>query len=141
MVLIVFLNVILRYFFHSGLTWSEELARYQFVWVVFLGAILAYKDKGHLAVDLLVGVVPKRLQKVLFLLSNAVIIAVLVLLIHGLVRLIYLSQGTLSPALEMPVNILSYAGLLACFCMAFMAILQTIQFVFLDKSYPPWVKQ
>ena len=35
MVLFVFLNVVLRTFFNSGLTWSEELARYLFVYVTY----------------------------------------------------------------------------------------------------------
>ena len=46
MIALVFLNVILRFFFNSGLVWSEELSRYVFVYVVYLGAIVAMKEYG-----------------------------------------------------------------------------------------------
>ena len=55
MVLLVFGNVVLRYGFNSGITVSEELSRWAFVWMTFLGAIVAIKDNGHLGTDMLVG--------------------------------------------------------------------------------------
>ncbi len=55
MVAMVFGNVVLRYGFNSGITFSEELSRWAFVWMTFLGAIVALKDNGHLGTDMLVG--------------------------------------------------------------------------------------
>lgn len=55
MVVLVFGNVVLRYGFNSGLSTSEELSRWLFVWVTFLGAVSALKDRGHLGTDMLVG--------------------------------------------------------------------------------------
>ncbi len=55
MVLMVFGNVVLRYGFNSGITFSEELSRWAFVWMTFLGAIVALRENGHLGTDLLVG--------------------------------------------------------------------------------------
>jgi TRAP-type C4-dicarboxylate transport system permease small subunit len=55
MVLMVFGNVVLRYVFNSGITVSEELSRWAFVWMTFLGAIVAIKENGHLGTDMLVG--------------------------------------------------------------------------------------
>jgi TRAP-type transport system small permease protein len=54
MVLMVFGNVVLRYAFNSGITVSEELSRWAFVWLTFLGAILAVKEGAHLGTDVLV---------------------------------------------------------------------------------------
>lgn len=54
MVLLVFGNVVLRYAFSSGITVSEELSRWLFVWMCFLGAIVALKEHGHLGTDMLV---------------------------------------------------------------------------------------
>ena len=53
MVVMVFGNVVLRYGFNSGITVSEELARWAFVWMIFLGAIIAIKDNAHLGTDTL----------------------------------------------------------------------------------------
>jgi TRAP-type C4-dicarboxylate transport system permease small subunit len=55
MVVMVFGNVVLRYVFNSGITVSEELSRWAFVWMTFLGAIVAVKEGGHLGTDMLIG--------------------------------------------------------------------------------------
>lgn len=54
MVVLVFGNVFLRYALNSGITLSEELSRWAFVWMTFLGAIVALKEHGHLGTDMLV---------------------------------------------------------------------------------------
>lgn len=55
MVVMVFGNVVLRYGFNSGITFSEELSRWGFVWLTFLGAVVALRENGHLGTDMLVG--------------------------------------------------------------------------------------
>ena len=54
MVVMVFGNVFLRYAMNSGITLSEELSRWAFVWMTFLGAIVALREHGHLGTDMLV---------------------------------------------------------------------------------------
>ena len=55
MVVLVFGNVFMRYAFNSGFTVSEELSRWLFVWLTFLGAVVALRDNEHLGTDMLVG--------------------------------------------------------------------------------------
>jgi TRAP-type C4-dicarboxylate transport system permease small subunit len=55
MVVLVFGNVFMRYALNSGFTLSEELSRWLFVWMTFLGAVVALRDNGHLGTDMLVG--------------------------------------------------------------------------------------
>ena len=55
MVVLVFGNVVLRYGFNSGINLSEELSRWLFVWMTFLGAVVAVNERGHLGTDMLVG--------------------------------------------------------------------------------------
>ena len=54
MVAMVFGNVVLRYAFNSGITVSEELSRWLFVWLTFLGAVLAVRERAHLGSDVVV---------------------------------------------------------------------------------------
>ena len=64
MVVLVFGNVVARYAFNSGITESEESSRWLFVWLTFLGAVVAVKERGHLGSDMLVsrlGPVGKRI--------------------------------------------------------------------------------
>ena len=58
MVVLVFGNVVMRYGFNSGITVSEELSRWLFVWLTFMGAIVAMKDGAHLGSDTLVSRLP-----------------------------------------------------------------------------------
>ena len=58
MVLMVFGNVVMRYAFNSGITVSEELSRWLFVLMVFLGALIALRERSHLGLDLLIKKLP-----------------------------------------------------------------------------------
>jgi TRAP-type transport system small permease protein len=60
--LCVFAQVILRYVFNSPLTWSEELARYLFIWCAFLGWIIASRKSSHLAMTFVAERLPPRVQ-------------------------------------------------------------------------------
>jgi TRAP-type transport system small permease protein len=55
MVVLVFGNVFMRYAMNSGFTISEELSRWLFVWLTFLGAVVALRENAHLGTDMLVG--------------------------------------------------------------------------------------
>lgn len=63
MVVMVFGNVVMRYGFNSGITLSEELSRWLFVWMTFLGAVIALQDRAHLGTDSLVARLPVGGQK------------------------------------------------------------------------------
>jgi TRAP-type transport system small permease protein len=58
MLVLIFVQVVTRYLFGYTAEWSEELARFLFVWVVFLGSALIMGESGHLAVEF----VPKYLK-------------------------------------------------------------------------------
>jgi len=55
MVVLVFGNVVLRYVFNSGIAVSEEISRWLFVWLTFLGSIVALREHAHLGTEVLVG--------------------------------------------------------------------------------------
>ena len=58
MVIMVFGNVVLRWGFNSGITVSEEMSRYCFIWLTYIGAMVAMREGGHLGVDTLVKHLP-----------------------------------------------------------------------------------
>jgi TRAP-type C4-dicarboxylate transport system permease small subunit len=140
MVALVFLNVVLRYGFDSGITWSEEMARILFVWIVFLGAIVAYKEKAHLGVDLLIGCLPPLGQKVLYVIINLIVIGVLVIVVNGGLKMIELNKVSYAPATGIPLSVLFIAGTLAAVVMIFLSIIQTIRFVIFNQDAPAWAK-
>lgn len=83
MVVLVFGNVFLRYAMNSGITLSEELSRWAFVWMTFLGAIVALKEHGHLGTDMLVSRLGPFGKKVCLGLSYILMLFVCWLLFKG----------------------------------------------------------
>jgi TRAP-type C4-dicarboxylate transport system permease small subunit len=74
MALMVFVNVIMRYGFNSGINVSEELSRYFFVWLTFIGAVVAFREHSHLGIETLVMFLSRRGRIICMSLSNLVII-------------------------------------------------------------------
>ena len=63
-VLLVNLNIIMRYFFSMPIRWSEEVVTSLFVWTVFIGSAYAYRKHQHLGVDILINHLPRRVRRV-----------------------------------------------------------------------------
>jgi len=83
MVALVFGNVVLRYLFNSGITVAEEMSRWFFVWLTFLGAVVALRDHGHLGTEVLVGRLGPTGKKVCLVIGYALMLGVCWLLFRG----------------------------------------------------------
>lgn len=83
MVMLVFGNVVLRYGFNSGITVSEELSRWLFVWLTFLGAVIGLHERAHLGTDLLLSRLPPVGQRACLALGQALMLYVTWLLLSG----------------------------------------------------------
>jgi TRAP-type transport system small permease protein len=83
MVVMVFGNVVLRYVFNSGLSFYDELSRWCFVWLTFLGAIVAMRERRHLGVDILVRLLPRLGQTICFVVSHVLMLYATWLLLTG----------------------------------------------------------
>jgi tripartite ATP-independent transporter DctM subunit len=115
------LQVTLRYGFHSGLPWPEEMAIWAFCWAVFLGMGLATGRDAHIAIDSFSRLLPAR-GKTALAFFNRVIIAAssFMLVVHGFE---YVSRAiAASPALQWPMKYFFLAvpvgGLLNLFFLA-----------------------
>lgn len=104
MVVLVFGNVVLRYAFNSGITVSEELSRWLFVWMTFLGAIVALQDNGHLGTDMLVSRLGRTGKRLCLFIAQAAMLFVTWLLLTG-----SLAQVRINWDVEAPVSTLSMA--------------------------------
>jgi TRAP-type C4-dicarboxylate transport system permease small subunit len=83
MVLMVFGNVVLRYAFNSGIVVSEELSRFFFVWLTFIGAIVAMRDGTHLGMDNVVRKLSRRGKRVCLGISQGLILLCCTMLFWG----------------------------------------------------------
>lgn len=57
---VTFLQVILRNFFHSGITWGDDISRHLVFWIAMLGASLATSDGRHINVEILTRFLSER---------------------------------------------------------------------------------
>lgn len=112
MVFFVFLNVFLRILFDVGLTWSEELARYLFVFVTYVGSISAMNSNEHLGVDTLIINLNKKVQLVLYIFSQLIITVLMAFLIHGTVNMMIYNSSLRTASLSIPFPVLYSLGLL-----------------------------
>ena len=102
MVVMVFGNVVLRYGFNSGLDFSEELSRFFFIWITFLGAIIAMRENAHLGLDTLIRVLPRAGKKFCFGLSNALMLGCCALMFYGTWRQHQINATTMSAVTGLP---------------------------------------
>lgn len=83
MVMLVFGNVVLRYAFNSGITVSEELSRWLFVWLTFLGSIVALREHRHLGTDVLLKRLGRRERVACLLVGHLLMLWVCWLVFSG----------------------------------------------------------
>lgn len=83
MVIAVFVNVVLRYLFHTSIVSYEEVSRLLFVWLVAIGAIVAAFEGAHLGFDLVTSRVAPGTRKALFWVSQFLIAACMLMLLWG----------------------------------------------------------
>ncbi len=83
MVIMVFGNVVLRYGFNSGISVSEELSRWAFVWLTFLGATVALRERQHLGLDSVVMLLSRRGKRLCLIVSEMLMLYTCWLLLSG----------------------------------------------------------
>jgi TRAP-type C4-dicarboxylate transport system permease small subunit len=96
MTILVFATVVLRYGFNISFRWSDELARYLFIYVVFLGIAIAYRHGDHIVIEIGTLLLPERLRRLLAIPIH--VIVGLLMLVLGLTGL-WVAFGKLGWAL------------------------------------------
>lgn len=112
MVVLVFGNVVLRYTLNSGITVSEELSRWLFVWLTFMGAVVALREHGHLGTDALVSRLPAAGKKACLVLAQIAMLYVSWLLLSGSWAQMLINWETEAPVTGASVGIFYASGVL-----------------------------
>jgi TRAP-type C4-dicarboxylate transport system permease small subunit len=110
MVVMVFGNVVLRYAFNSGIAVSEELSRWLFVWMTFLGALVALREHGHLGTDMLVSRLGRKGKVACLLASQVLMLAVTVMLFQGSLAQSRINWDVEAPVTGAPMAVVYLAG-------------------------------
>ena len=122
MVIMVFGNVVLRYGFNSGLISSEELSRFLFIWITFLGAIVAMRENAHLGLDTLIRILPGAGKRFCFALSNVLMLGCCVLMFYGTLKQHQINATTLSGVMQIPMSWVYGVGYITSVAMGLMIL-------------------
>lgn len=122
MALMVFGNVVLRYLFNSGLEFSEEVSRFIFVWLTFIGSVVALKDGLHLGVDTLVRRLPHRGRLIFYWISHALMLFCCALLWLGSWEQAKVNLTNMAPVSGIPIAVVYASGLFAATFMGWILI-------------------
>ena len=100
-VLITFIQVLFRYVFHSSLSWSEELARYMFLWLATLTSAYAFKTGSHFALRFLTNTMGPKLLGITNFLVVTIVSVFLILFTWKAIEYTISMAGQIAPSTGM----------------------------------------
>lgn len=116
MVVLVFGNVVLRYGFNSGITVSEEVSRWLFIWMTFLGAVVALREHGHLGVDMIVQRLPPIGKKICLALGHCLMLFMVWLMFDGSLKQTRINWDVTAPTTGASMAIIYLSGVVFSVC-------------------------
>lgn len=127
MSVLIFVQVVMRYIFGNSLVWSEELARYLFVWLVYFSVSYTAKREKHIRIDAALMVFPKKARPYIEILSEVLIFLFSIFIVVTSITVVQkiAASGQHSPALGLPMQLV-YAAPLVGFILTAFRSLQTI---------------
>ena len=109
LVVLVTMQIYVRFFTASSLTWSEELSTYIMIWMVLIASVLVFRNKGHIWVENVVDILPKTAKPLVLAISNLFVLLFYVIIIWGSLTLLPTVHSQLSPACKIPMSYLYFA--------------------------------
>lgn len=103
---IIVIQVFFRYVLNNSLSWSEELARYLFIWLIYIGISYGVKTDKHICVDAVYAMMPKKVKKPYAMIGYVLFLLFAVMLIYYGVIVVnmQITTGQVSPATGIPMQ-------------------------------------
>ena len=107
MSILIVTQVFFRYVLQNSLSWSEELARYMFIWLIYIGISYGVKMRKHICVDAVYAAMPKKVKPFYGIIGDLLFLAFAVLVVYYGIDVMQqvTAQGQVSPASHMPMGI------------------------------------
>lgn len=127
MTFLVGLQVVMRYVMQDSLSWSEEMARYLFIWLVNIGISYGVKKNRHISIDVLNTFLSRKKAAILSITADFVFFIFSVMIVYNGydVAQRIMRTGQASPAIELPMTFV-YSALPAGFLLVCIRLLQSI---------------
>ena len=141
MVLIVFVNACMRYFMQSGFVATEEVLRYLFLYLTFLGMVAVARERGHIAVTILTDALPKNVRTVVYIIGYLLALYALYILVDGSIIYFEDSDTSRGQVTGMPYQIIVGCLIFGAFgvlLFVFRDLLQALKALFVThEDFPP----
>lgn len=126
MTIIVFVQVLFR-LFAGSLPWSEEMARYMMIYLVYLGASVGVKYGNHIAVEFIATVLPKKAQDVLEVVVDLLMLfCFCVIMVYGM-KVVDITMMQRSPAMQLPMGLIYFSLVLGSALMFLQGLIDMIK--------------
>ncbi len=109
LVIVVFFQVFFRYALNSPLAWSEELARFTFVWLVFISAAVVARDDSHMSMNFLVNLMPQKMRVIIDILSKLLISIFMAITMWQTILIMRITASQTSPSLHIPMSLVYFS--------------------------------
>ncbi len=129
MVVLLFGNVALRYLFNSGINVSDEVSRLAFVWMIFLGSVIALREHQHIGVTMMVERFGPAARRVSHIACQLMILWVLWLMAEGGWVQTVIGLDTVLPVTGMPLAVFNAAGLYAAVAMGILTLIDLVRVI------------
>jgi len=116
MALMVFVNVIMRYAMNSGIPVTEELSRFFFVWLTFIGAVVAHRHNLHMGMETFVAALGRKGRVLMMVLSDILIIGCSGVLLVGTWKQLPINHSMLAPVSGIPMSWVYGTGIFTATC-------------------------
>lgn len=87
----MFIEVIRREVFSYSSIWGEEIVRYSFIYLAWIGAAAAVKERGHIRIDVIMEYLNPRLKALLYMFGDIVMAAVAVVALYWSYEAVHVS--------------------------------------------------
>ena len=127
MTVLIIVQIFMRYVVQESLTWSEELARYIFVWATYLGVAYGVKKNAHICVEAVTAYLPARIKEITYIVAQVIFLLFAALVVkEGFVLSMKIFRfGQSSAALGMPMGVIYLAPTVG-FALVFIRLIQNI---------------
>lgn len=129
MSVVVFANVIFRYFLNAALGWYEELSRFLLIWIVFLGAVIAYIKGDHLSLDVVLIYLKPKVKHIVILIADLLVVYALIVMTQGgwEMAIDSLNSGWIASTIPIPYGYVYMVGPVSSALMLFQVLIKTIE--------------
>lgn len=127
MTVLIFVQVIMRHVFNSSLTWSEELARYIFIWLIYIGISYGARIMKHIKIEAALEIYPKKIRPYVVIIGDILflIFSVIIVYLAYDVVMMQVQLNQKSPAMQIPMWIM-YSAPMVGFALTALRQIQVI---------------